>query len=138
VLSYHGWIPEAVHAITSISADSARSFAMPLGLFTFTRVPQRTLFSGVTRQAVEGGGSYHLAHPLKALADYVLARRLDRSGAAPVVQSLRVDEDLLAGLTVDAFDAVRRFVKRQELPSLELWSRDFFLAQCRKLGSATV
>jgi hypothetical protein len=31
---------------------------------------------------------------------------------------------------------VRRFVKRQELPSLELWSRDFFLAQCRKILSA--
>jgi hypothetical protein len=33
---------------------------------------------------------------------------------------------------------VRRFVKRQELPSLELWLRDFFLAQCRKLLSASM
>ena len=31
-------------------------------------------------------------------------------------------------------DDVRRFVKPVELPSLELWSREYFLAQCRKLA----
>jgi len=29
---------------------------------------------------------------------------------------------------------VRRFVKPHELPSLDLWSREFFLAQCEKLA----
>jgi len=29
---------------------------------------------------------------------------------------------------------VRRFVKPNELPSLDLWSREFFLAQCEKLA----
>jgi predicted nucleotidyltransferase component of viral defense system len=33
-----------------------------------------------------------------------------------------------------ARDDVRRFVKTSELPSLELWSREYFLAQCRKLA----
>ncbi len=33
-----------------------------------------------------------------------------------------------------AREDVRRFVKPNELPSLELWSRDFFLAQTDKLG----
>ena len=33
-----------------------------------------------------------------------------------------------------ARDDVRRFVKPNELPSLELWSRDFFLAQADKLA----
>ena len=32
-----------------------------------------------------------------------------------------------------ARDDVQRFVKPHELPSLELWSREFFLAQCVKL-----
>jgi len=32
---------------------------------------------------------------------------------------------------------VRRFLKPQELPSLELWGRDFFLAQCAKLWGST-
>jgi predicted nucleotidyltransferase component of viral defense system len=34
-----------------------------------------------------------------------------------------------------AREDVRRFVKPRDLPSLKLWSRDFFLAQCRKLFS---
>jgi hypothetical protein len=32
-----------------------------------------------------------------------------------------------------AREDVRRFVKPHELPSLDLWSREFFLAQCEKL-----
>lgn len=32
-----------------------------------------------------------------------------------------------------ARDDMRRFLKPNELPSLELWTRDFFLTQCRKL-----
>ncbi|MBM3791112.1 MAG: nucleotidyl transferase AbiEii/AbiGii toxin family protein [Acidobacteria bacterium] len=41
--------------------------------------------------------------------------------------------------TIEATDGertredVRRFVKTSELPSLDLWSREFFLAQCEKL-----
>ena len=38
-LSLHGWIPEAVQAITSVSVERSREFDTPLGLFTFTRVP---------------------------------------------------------------------------------------------------
>ena len=33
-----------------------------------------------------------------------------------------------------AREDVRRFVKPNEAPSLDLWSRDFFLAQCNKLA----
>jgi len=29
---------------------------------------------------------------------------------------------------------VQRFIKIHELPSLELWTRDYFLQQCAKLG----
>ena len=33
-----------------------------------------------------------------------------------------------------AREDVRRFIKPSETPSLDLWSRDFFLAQCGKIG----
>lgn len=33
-----------------------------------------------------------------------------------------------------AREDVRRFVKPSEQPSLDVWSREFFLAQCEKLG----
>jgi hypothetical protein len=47
-----------------------------------------------------------LATPLKALADTVYAHRRDWYSAAPVVESLRVDDESLAELTGELFDEV--------------------------------
>ena len=105
-LSHHGWIPEAVQAVTSVALGRSRTFNTPVGLFSFTRVPQRRFLSGVRRTSVEGGGAFFLATPLKALADHVYVQRCDWSSAAPVVESLRVEEEYLAQLTVELFDEV--------------------------------
>jgi predicted transcriptional regulator of viral defense system len=105
-LSQHGWIPEAVQAITSVTPGRSRSFDTPIGLFTFTRVPQRRFLAGVRRTAGEGVGAFFLATPLKALADYVYAQRCDWQSAAPVVESLRVEDESLSELTAPLFDEV--------------------------------
>jgi predicted transcriptional regulator of viral defense system len=119
-LSYHSWIPEAVYAVTSTSLDRSREFETPMGHFSFTRVPQETFYSEVTRVEKEGGGSFLLASPLKALADYVYAHRCDWNSARPVVESLRVEESSLAGVDLPSFDRllanytarrVRRFLE---------------------------
>lgn len=103
-LSYHGWIPEAVYAITSTSLDRSRSFDTPLGVFSFTRVPQTQFFIGVSRIETENGGSFLMADPLKALADYVYVHHCKWDSVTPVLESLRVDEDSLAELKADSFD----------------------------------
>lgn len=110
-LSHHGWIPEAVRAITSVSLERSREFDTPLGFFTFTRVPQQEFFGGVIRTSGEGGDSFFLATPLKALSDYVYAHRCDWVGAEPLVESLRVDEEELAGLTGEMFDELTALYK---------------------------
>jgi len=119
-LSYHNWIPEAVYAVTSTSLDRSREFDTPMGRFSFTRVPQKTFYAEVKRVEKEGGGSFLLASPLKALADYVYAHRCDWNSARPVVESLRVDESSLAAADLPSFDRllanytarrVRRFLK---------------------------
>jgi hypothetical protein len=119
-LSYHGWIPEAVYAITSTSLDRSREFDTPLGRFSFTRVPQTTFYAEVSRVENEPGSSFLLASPLKALADYVYTHKQDWNCARPVIESLRVDEGLLAGVEIEACDLllanypalrVRRFLK---------------------------
>ena len=104
-LSYHGWIPEAVHAITSAALGRSRTFDTPVGLFSFTRVPQRRFLAGA-RRVSEEGGAFFLATPLKALADLVYAQRHDWHSAAPVMESLRVEADSLAELTGEMFDEV--------------------------------
>lgn len=107
-LSYHGWIPEAVYAITSVSMDRAREFDTPLGHFSFTPVPQRVFYTEVDRVETQVGGvageSFLLASPLKALADYVYVHKREWDSARPVMESLRVDESLLAGIEAETFD----------------------------------
>jgi predicted transcriptional regulator of viral defense system len=103
-LSHHGWTPEAVHTVTSVSLERSRAFDTPLGPFSFTRVPQTQFFAGVSRIAEQDGASFFLATPLKALADLVYVRRCDWTAAAPLVESLRIDEVELAGLTAESFD----------------------------------
>jgi len=103
-LSYHGWIPEAVYAITSTSLERSRSFDTPLGAFSFTRVPQSQFYVGVSRIETENGGCFLMADPLKALADYVYAHHCKWNSVAPVLESLRVDERSLAELKADSFD----------------------------------
>ena len=127
-LSYHGWIPEAVYAITSASMDRAREFETPLGYFSFTRIPQKVFYTEVTRiekqngseTGLRAGESFLIASPLKAMADYVYAHRLDWASTGPVIESLRVDESSLTSITLEIIDSlidnyfsrrVQRFLK---------------------------
>ena len=103
-LSYHGWIPEAVYAVTSTSLKRSRAFDTPLGLFSFTHIPQPKFYIGVSRIETESNRSFLMADPLKALADYVYAHNCHWTSAAPVLESLRVDEQSLAELKPDDFD----------------------------------
>lgn len=112
-LSYHGWIPEAVYAITSASMDRSREFETPLGHFSYTRIPQKVLYTEVTRiekqdgrseSGFHPGASFLIASPLKALADYVYAHRLDWASAGPVIESLRVGENSLASLDLETVE----------------------------------
>ncbi len=105
-LSHHGWIPEGVQAVTSAALGRSRTFETPLGPFSFTRIPQRRFLAGVRRVSTDGGGAFFLATPLKALADLVYTQRSDWQSAAPVVESLRVEEDSLGELTGELFDEV--------------------------------
>ena len=52
-LSCHGWIPEAVYAVTSVSLDRSREYDTPLGHFSFTRVPQKPSTSGLFAAILE-------------------------------------------------------------------------------------
>jgi len=125
-MSYHGWIPEAVYAVTSVSLDRSREFDTPLGRFSFTRVPQEAFYVEVSRMEKEADGSFLLASPLKALADYVYVHKRDWRSAKPVIESLRVDESHLESIDSGAVDRlvgnyssvrVRRFLEgmRKEL-----------------------
>jgi len=104
-LGWHGWIPEAVHAVVSSGLGRSREFITPLGPYVFQRVPQKSLMSGVQRvEETAPHVCFFMARPLKALADYVYTHRCDWRSAAPLRGSLRIEDDALAVLCAADFD----------------------------------
>ena len=102
-LSYHGWIPEAVHNCTSVTSGRPRHFDTPHGRFSYVRIKQTPLMAGVLCEQATGG-TFLVATPLKALADIVAARGFDWTGSGPLVSSLRLDPEDIDGLTSEDFD----------------------------------
>ncbi|HBG26199.1 MAG: hypothetical protein A2Y10_03960 [Planctomycetes bacterium GWF2_41_51] len=104
-LSYHGWIPEAVYTVTSVSFGKSKEFKTPLGIFSFNRVPQKVFYSGVDRLTDESSGDVFLmAGPIKALADYVYVYKKDWASLKPAIESLRIEQEELESVTSDDFD----------------------------------
>ena len=98
-LSWHGWIPEAVHAVTSVSFKKSREFKTPLGIFSYDRVPQRVFYSEVERLADASGNVFLMARPLKALADYVYVRNRNWAGIDAMASDLRIEPEELDQIT---------------------------------------
>lgn len=125
-LSRHGWIPEAVYAVTCASATYARRYATPLGEFIYKRIPVPMLFLGVKRIET-AQGSYLLADPAKALVDYVYVHKQEWGSVKAVLSSLRIEAESLAELDREQLEQlqaiydnsrVRRFLNglKKELP----------------------
>ena len=119
-LSWHEWIPEAVYTITNSSLGKSKEFKTPLGVFSYSRVPQKVLYTGVEQLADEDGNTFLLATPIKALADYVYVHKKDWSGMKPVTESLRVELDEFESITSEDLESlaenyasrrVRKFIK---------------------------
>ena len=105
-LSWHGWIPEAVHAVTSASFKKSVEFKTPIGVFSYERIPQEVFYTDVERLTDESRNVFLMASPLKALADYVYVRKKDWSGIGPVVDSLRVEPEEFEQVTREILDAL--------------------------------
>jgi len=105
-LSHHGWIPEAVRACTCASFGNSKEFETPIGLFSYTRVPQHTFFLSVKRCKDENGNVFFMATPAKALADYLYVRRLSWTGTEEPIGSLRIDEEEVACVTEEELNAL--------------------------------
>ena len=111
-LSEHGWIPEAVHSVISVSMQRAKSFQTPLGYYDYVQIKQYPLYCGVERMMSNVNGvPFFLAKPLKALVDYVVSRRLDWTGREPLEESLRIEPECLETLTTSDFDELENIYK---------------------------
>jgi len=118
-LSWHGLIPEAVRTLTSVSYGRSKNVQNDLGLFSYIHIPQINFFAGVEEKSDEFG-SFFIASPLKALADYVYVSKKTWRSLQECVEDLRLDESIVQGwkpsdveslLFVYSGQRVRQFLK---------------------------
>ncbi|MFW2372628.1 MAG: type IV toxin-antitoxin system AbiEi family antitoxin domain-containing protein [Gammaproteobacteria bacterium] len=101
-LSYHGWIPEAVRSVLSITAKG-KSVSYEhdrLGMFEFRRMSVKPgyFLQGVTRYELQHQAAL-IADPMRALLDLVYLRKLPWQGLSYLVDGLRIDEQALDKVT---------------------------------------
>jgi len=115
-LAYHGWIPEAVYSVTSVtpgrktdSLDHER-----YGRFTFLplAVHRLAFLEGVERIEV-GQHPTLIAKPLRALMDLVAHRKVQWTGLNWITEGLRIDIELLMQTPRQDFEALRRVYKHK-------------------------
>lgn len=109
-LGWYGLLPEAVHAVTSVTPGRSRRFDTPVGLFTYRQVSSTGFAAGMDLIETPDGRSFLMATPERALADLVMAARgagvrSRKAMRALLLEDLRVDEAGLAGLDCARFDA---------------------------------
>ncbi len=95
-LHYHGLIPERVEALTSVTCCRSRRFSTPVGLFIYRRIPMRAYQIGIDQVELEGGRSFLIAIPEKALADKIQDER-----GAGIRSQAEMKEYLLTLLRID-------------------------------------
>ncbi|MBN1763798.1 MAG: hypothetical protein JW860_00950 [Sedimentisphaerales bacterium] len=114
-LSWHGWIPEAVYTLTSVSLAKSKEFNTPLGIFSYKRVPQEVFYSGVARLTDENGDVFFMAMSLKALSDYVYVNRKDWIGLEPIMKSLRIEPEEFESISSDELEMLMNNYKSRRV-----------------------
>jgi hypothetical protein len=129
-LSFHGLIPEAVFQVASVTARRSRTYDTPLGSFVFRCVPCDDPRAGVRAVRLSSDAWAFVALPLRAIADLVYLRRnisWSHDGLRFLTESLRIEEQDLRGLRLDAFREVRLGVRSRR-------TRDYLDGLRQELG----
>jgi hypothetical protein len=119
-LRWHGWIPEAVYTVTNASLGKSKEFKTPLGVFGYTRVPQKIFYTGVECLTDEAGDVFFMASPIKALADYVYVHKKDWTGLEAAAGDLRIEPEELTSVTSNEVDLlIENYTSRRVVKFLE-------------------
>ena len=95
-LHYHSLTPERVETMTSVTCGRSRTFATPVGTFSYRMIPMEAFRTGMDRVELDDGRSFLIAIPEKALADRIVADR-----GAGISTQRELHDYLLAGLRID-------------------------------------
>jgi len=117
-LSYHGWIPEAVHTIVSVvpGAKSSELSDERLGRFTFhpLSIKQGHFLEMVSRLTISQQ-TFLVADPLRALMDLVCRRKLEWQNLDWFEQSMRIEPDRLYNITNSQIQTLHQVYKQHRM-----------------------
>ena len=117
-LSFHGWIPESVPVILSVLPGRRRQEVNhpSLGLFRFYPLALRQghFLDAVDRHTFAGQAAL-VAQPLRALLDLVCLRKLEADSVNALVQSMRIDADLLMPTPATTWQTLQRVYAHKRL-----------------------
>lgn len=113
-LWHHGLIPERVEVFTSVTTGRSRHFDTPFGRFSYRQIPTQAFGAGFQRVEQEGGDSFLLAVPEKAVADKVASDRQGplrsrRAMLTYLLENQRMEE---SGLRELSWTLLREFADR--------------------------
>ncbi|MHB1178211.1 MAG: type IV toxin-antitoxin system AbiEi family antitoxin domain-containing protein [Daejeonella sp.] len=99
-LSYHGWIPERVYEVASMTTKASRKFTTPLGVFTYTHLSLPYYAFGIRQIQLADEQYAMMATPEKALFDKIITTsglilRSHTQVLNYLLEDLRINEDLL-------------------------------------------
>jgi len=120
-LSFHGWIPEAVPVTLSVVPARRRLEVdlAALGLFRFYPLALRP---GYFLEAVDrhtfAGQTTLVAQPLRALLDIVCLRKLEIRSIRDIVQSMRIDEELLMQTQAATWQVLQRVYAHKRMTTV--------------------
>lgn len=122
-LHYHGLTPERAETITSVTCGRSRSFATPVGSFSYRMIPLSAFSLGIDRIELPDGRSFLMAIPEKALADRIM---LERGGDISTQKgllcylndNLRIDPDALQQLDTDSLLTIAEGYRSKRLKQL--------------------
>ncbi len=101
-LGFHGWIPETVHSVLSITArgKSVSYVHETLGRFEFRRMTAVSGFflQNVARQELQQQVAL-IAEPVRALLDLVYLRKLPWQGLDYLLEGMRIDEQAIRSVS---------------------------------------
>lgn len=121
-LAWYGFIPEIVHAFTSVTSRVTRSFENPFGRFIYRHV-KRELLWGYTEMR-SAHGLYLLAEPEKALLDY-LYLNLSHINSTEDFESIRLNREEISGaLDREKFIA---YLQAFNIKKMTRWARQCLL-----------
>ncbi|HVO65541.1 MAG TPA: hypothetical protein VMT12_03570 [Syntrophales bacterium] len=119
-LHYYGMIPESVEAVTSVTCNRGRRFSTPVGLFIYRGIPMNAYQLGIDQVVLDGGRTFLIAIPEKALSDKIhddrgTSIRTHAEMRTYLMDNLRIDPERLEKLDAGIISLIAKRYRSRKI-----------------------